>query len=105
MTGEPDDDLGERVIAWVVLEPTAPTAAPRRDHEQLGSELVDHVAAQLAPHKRPRTVHFLDELPRNDLGKVQKKRLERSEPRHNARLRLPNDRGKVLLGRRRRRER
>ena len=39
------------------------------------SELVDHVAGQLAPHKRPRDVHFLDELPRNDMGKVQKARL------------------------------
>jgi malonyl-CoA/methylmalonyl-CoA synthetase len=32
-------------------------------------------APHLAPHKRPGTVRFLDELPRNDLGKVQKKRL------------------------------
>jgi malonyl-CoA/methylmalonyl-CoA synthetase len=38
-------------------------------------ELIDHVAAQLAPHKRPRVVRFLDDLPRNELGKVQKKRL------------------------------
>jgi malonyl-CoA/methylmalonyl-CoA synthetase len=34
------------------------------------------VAGQLAPHKRPRTVRFLDDLPRNELGKVQKKRLK-----------------------------
>ena len=36
---------------------------------------MDHVADDLAPHKRPRAVHFLDELPRNDMGKVQKARL------------------------------
>ncbi len=66
VTGEPDDDLGERVVAWVVL---------RSGAEAGESELVDHVASQLAPHKRPRTVRFLDELPRNELGKVQKKRL------------------------------
>jgi malonyl-CoA/methylmalonyl-CoA synthetase len=66
VTGEPDDDLGERVVAWVVLHETA------RAGER---ELIDHVAAQLAPHKRPRVVRFLDELPRNELGKVQKKRL------------------------------
>ena len=40
-------------------------------------ELIDHVAAQLAPHKRPRVVRFLDELPRNELGKVVKQRLGR----------------------------
>jgi malonyl-CoA/methylmalonyl-CoA synthetase len=66
VTGEPDDDLGERVVAWVVLR-DGETAPPQ--------ELVDHVAGMLAPHKRPREVRFLDDLPRNELGKVQKKRL------------------------------
>jgi malonyl-CoA/methylmalonyl-CoA synthetase len=66
VTGEADDDLGERVVAWIVLREGA-VADPR--------ELADHVADTLAPHKRPRTVHFLIELPRNELGKVQKRRL------------------------------
>jgi malonyl-CoA/methylmalonyl-CoA synthetase len=74
VTGEPDDDLGERVVAWVVLTDGEPTPGTD-DRQRLGAELADHVAAQLAPHKRPRTVHFLDDLPRNDLGKVQKRRL------------------------------
>ena len=66
VTGEPDPDLGERIVAWVVREdPGAPDAR----------ELTDHVAAQLAPHKRPREVRFLDELPRNAMGKVVKKQL------------------------------
>jgi acyl-coenzyme A synthetase/AMP-(fatty) acid ligase len=34
------------------------------------------VAGQLAPHKRPREVRFVDSLPRNAMGKIQKKRLE-----------------------------
>ena len=79
VTGEPDDDLGERIVAWVVLS-NGPPGSPAHDRDQLRPDLIDHVAAQLAPHKRPRTVHFLDELPRNDLGKVQKKRL--TAPRH-----------------------
>ncbi len=66
VTGEADDDLGERVVAWVVLRDGASADA---------SELSDHVAGELAPHKRPRTVHFLQELPRNEMGKVQKARL------------------------------
>jgi malonyl-CoA/methylmalonyl-CoA synthetase len=37
--------------------------------------LADHVAAELTPHKRPRRVVFVDELPRNDMGKVLKARL------------------------------
>lgn len=65
VTGEPDPDLGERVVAWVV-----PTAT--RPAEQ---ELADHVARLLSPHKRPRVVRFLDALPRNDMGKVLKRSL------------------------------
>ena len=62
VTAAPDDDLGERIVAWVVAEARA--AGER--------ELIDHVAAELAPHKRPREVRFLDELPRNAMGKVVK---------------------------------
>ena len=38
-------------------------------------ELADHVAARLAPHKRPRVVRHLDVLPRNDMGKIMKRAL------------------------------
>ncbi|MET7908278.1 acyl-CoA synthetase [Streptomyces avermitilis] len=67
VTGEPDDDLGERIVAWVV--PADPGTPPAAD------ELADHVARRLAPHKRPRTVRFLDSLPRNDMGKIMKRAL------------------------------
>jgi malonyl-CoA/methylmalonyl-CoA synthetase len=67
VTGEPDPDLGERIVAWIV-------PAERRPPEQ---ELVDHVARLLAPHKRPRAVRYLDQLPRNDMGKVIKRDLQR----------------------------
>ncbi|TXS02714.1 acyl-CoA synthetase [Streptomyces sp. col6] len=67
VTGEPDPDLGERIVAWVV--PADPAAPPTAE------ELAGHVAAQLAPHKRPRTVRYLDALPRNDLGKIMKRAL------------------------------
>ena len=43
----------------------------------LEQELIDHVAAELAPYKRPREVRFVDELPRNALGKVIKQQLRR----------------------------
>jgi malonyl-CoA/methylmalonyl-CoA synthetase len=67
VTGEPDADLGERVVAWIVaVDPAAPPSA---------EELTGHVASQLAPHKRPRTVRFLDVLPRNDMGKIMKRAL------------------------------
>lgn len=64
--GEPDADLGQRLVAWVVLEPGFSVDA---------GELIDQVAAAIGRHKRPRQVVFLPELPRNALGKVQKGRL------------------------------
>ena len=65
VVGVPDDDLGERIVAYVVPAGEAPTER----------ELIDHVASLLAPHKRPREVRFTDALPRNDMGKVVKARL------------------------------
>ncbi|NMO38207.1 acyl-CoA synthetase [Streptomyces sp. GMY01] len=67
VTGEPDADLGERIVAWIV--PADPHSPPGE------RELADHVARRLAPHKRPRVVRFLDALPRNDMGKIMKRAL------------------------------
>ncbi len=67
VVGEPDPDLGERIVAWVV--PTEGQEPPDAE------ELAEHVARQLAPHKRPRVVRFTDSLPRNDMGKVVKRAL------------------------------
>jgi malonyl-CoA/methylmalonyl-CoA synthetase len=66
VTARPDDDLGERIVAWVVTE---------HGHNTTAEELEDHVANLLTKHKRPREVHFIDELPRNDMGKVMKRAL------------------------------
>jgi malonyl-CoA/methylmalonyl-CoA synthetase len=68
VTGEPDDDLGERIVAWIV---------PAGDARPGERELADHVAQLLTPHKRPREVRYLDELPRNAMGKVTKTTLGR----------------------------
>jgi malonyl-CoA/methylmalonyl-CoA synthetase len=69
VTGEADPDLGERVVAWVVAASDPPPTA---------SELAEHVATLLAPHKRPRVVHYLPALPRNEMGKVCKSELHRA---------------------------
>jgi fatty acid CoA ligase FadD36 len=64
VVGRPDPDLGEVVVAHVVVS------------EAVGeSDLSDFVAAQLSVHKRPRRVHIVDALPRNPMGKVQKQLL------------------------------
>lgn len=62
VVGMPDDDLGQRIVAFVVGN-TDPEA------------LIDFVAQQLSAHKRPREVRLVDSLPRNAMGKVMKKEL------------------------------
>ena len=64
VVGRPDPDLGERIIAFVVV---SGTVEPK--------QLEDHVAALTSPHKRPREVHVVTELPRNAMGKIVKSRL------------------------------
>jgi len=62
VVGVPDEDLGQRIVAFVVgdAEPT---------------DLISFVAEQLSAHKRPREVRLVDALPRNAMGKVVKKEL------------------------------
>ncbi|HET9254651.1 MAG TPA: AMP-binding protein [Pseudonocardiaceae bacterium] len=71
VAGEPDPDLGQRVVAWVVAASDPPPGA---------RELAEHVTALLAPHKRPRVVRFVPALPRDDMGKVRKNQLPGEPP-------------------------
>jgi long-chain acyl-CoA synthetase len=71
--GLPDERMGQLVHAVVELRPGAP-----RDTDALLTRL----ATRLADYKRPRTVEFVDVLPREENGKVMKARLraDRMEP-------------------------
>ena len=62
VVGLPDDDLGQRIVAFVVGD-----VAP--------DDLISYVAQQLSVHKRPREVRVVDALPRNAMGKGLKKEL------------------------------
>jgi fatty acid CoA ligase FadD36 len=61
--GTPHHDLGEQVTAYVVADGTS------------AETLIAFVAETLSAHKRPREIRFVGELPRNAMGKVQKRRL------------------------------
>ena len=64
VVGLPDEDLGQRIVAFVVSS-----------SELHAEELINYVAQQLSVHKRPREVRIVDVLPRNAMGKVLKKQL------------------------------
>ena len=66
--GVDDQDFGQRLEAYVVL---------RDDASATTDDLKQHVKAHLAGYKVPRRVVVLDDLPRNDSGKVVKRELGR----------------------------
>jgi fatty-acyl-CoA synthase len=62
--GIPDDEFGERVLGVVaVTEGVTPS-------DDLAASIVDHCRARLAHHKCPRSIDFVDRVPRSDAGKV-----------------------------------
>ncbi|MTJ05065.1 MAG: AMP-binding protein [Sediminimonas qiaohouensis] len=63
--GVPHPDFGEAVIAVIVAENRAMTEA----------EVMAEIGSRLARFKQPKTYIFVPELPRNTMGKVQKKAL------------------------------
>ena len=64
--GVPDERWGESVKAVVVLQPGARASE---------DELVEFCVGKIAGFKRPRSVDFVDELPRNPTGKLLKREL------------------------------
>ncbi len=63
VVGVPDIEWGDRVCAAVVLRPSSVLT---------GEQIRSFIKAQLAPYKVPKDVLFLEDLPRNAMGKVVK---------------------------------
>jgi acyl-CoA synthetase (AMP-forming)/AMP-acid ligase II len=70
VVGVPDDKFGESVAAFV---------QPRSEAGLTEQDVLDHARGLLAGYKKPRYIHFVDDLPRNSLGKVLKDQLRRRE--------------------------
>lgn len=69
VVGLPDAEWGERVSAFVVL--ARPLGA---------AELIDHCRALLAPHKVPKSVRRVAQLPRTASGKLRRAELRATPP-------------------------
>lgn len=63
VVGRPDPDLGEQVVAVVVS---------REGYTPSAEDIIAFCRERLASFKKPRQVVFVEALPRNALGKVQK---------------------------------
>jgi long-chain acyl-CoA synthetase len=71
--GVPDEEWGEAVKA--VVEPAEGVVVSGAQGAELGAELMAFCRARLAHFKCPRTVDFVDQLPREDTGKIYKRLL------------------------------
>jgi acyl-CoA synthetase (AMP-forming)/AMP-acid ligase II len=66
--GVPDPEFGEAVMAFVEKKP----GAPATEHE-----LIDHCRKLIASYKKPKSIRFVDALPRTGTGKVMKGELRK----------------------------
>ncbi len=66
VVGMPDELRGEVIEAFVVLAPGAEAS------DELAEALQQRVKKKLAAHAYPRTVHFVEELPKTPSGKIQR---------------------------------
>jgi long-chain acyl-CoA synthetase len=67
--GIPDDDMGEQIKA--VVQPLPGVAAD----DALRESIMEHVRSRIGKYKWPRSIDFVDELPREPTGKLLKRKL------------------------------
>ena len=73
VVGAPDEERGQIVKAFIVLKPGFAAS------DALKQQLQDFVKSQIAPYKYPRSIEFVDALPRTNTGKLQRFRLRETE--------------------------
>lgn len=64
VVGAPDEKWVEAVVAFVVLKPDVSVSE---------SELIQHVAGQIASYKKPHSIQFTSSIPKTAVGKLDRK--------------------------------
>ncbi len=71
--GVPDEKIGQRIKAYVVLAPGHAAS------DALARELQEHVKRTTAPYKYPREIEFVTELPKTVSGKIRRAELRAAQ--------------------------
>ncbi len=69
VVGQPDEERGQVVKAYVVLKPGF------YGNQAMAKTLQEYVKNAIAPYKYPRAIEFVENLPRTETGKLQRFRL------------------------------
>jgi acetyl-CoA synthetase len=73
VVGVPDEKIGQRIKAFVVLKPNVAAS------DALAKELQDYVKRTTAPYKYPREISFVTELPKTVSGKIRRVELRQKQ--------------------------
>jgi len=74
--GIPDDLYGEEVAAFVVLKAeTRPVGSVPAEQQITAEDIINFCKQHLADYKCPKTVYFLDDIPKGPTGKLLKREL------------------------------
>lgn len=76
--GIPDDIKGEAAVCFVVLKPG------KKPNEQLSEELVQWIAEHMGKALRPKTVHFVPDLPKTRNAKIMRRAIRAAYLGHDA---------------------
>ncbi len=71
VVGLPDEERGMLVCAYLVLKDVS------KAHEDLKKEIQNWFKETAAPYKYPRVIHFTDQLPKTETGKIQRFKLKK----------------------------
>ncbi|KUI36798.1 acetate--CoA ligase [Mycobacterium sp. GA-2829] len=71
VVGATDDQTGQAICAFVILE----SSAADKPHEHMVEELRAEVAKEISPIARPREIHVVPELPKTRSGKIMRRLL------------------------------
>jgi acetyl-CoA synthetase len=71
VVGASDDQTGQAICAFVILE----SSAADKPHNQMVEELRAEVAKEISPIARPREIHVVPELPKTRSGKIMRRLL------------------------------
>lgn len=82
--GVPDELYGEEVTAFIVLKhsyikaETRPVGSVPVEHQITGEDIIDFCKLHLADFKCPKSVHFVENIPKGPTGKLLKRELAKT---------------------------